>query len=220
MAEKFYKVEVEVSGPLAMWARPDTGGTPTSYPAPTWSAAKGLLESIAFLAGGEAWLHPARVEICRRKGTRGGEVRFQRYATNYGGPLRKDQNVANGTTMQFFATVLADVCYRLHAEVKGMRAGGGRNPRHHLHDLFERRLKRGQCFRAPALGWREFTCDYWGAFRDDWEVDDALDLEVPSMLDRVWDGAVDGRYVSSFRQNVRIEKGVLVYEDQPALAHA
>jgi CRISPR-associated protein Cas5d len=208
-----YLISVEVSGPLAMWARPDTAGAPTSYPAPTWSAAKGLLESVAFLSSGQAWLHPTRVELCRRKGAAGGEVRFQRYATNYGGPLRKEQNVKNGTTMQFFATVLADVCYRVHAEVRGEKIGGGRNPRHHLQDLFQRRLLQGRCFRTPALGWREFTCDYWGPFREDWEVDDALTVEIPSMLDRVWDRELHGQYVSRFRQNVRIENGVLTYAE-------
>ena len=202
-----YSVSLEVSGPLAMWARPDTGGTPTSYPGPTWTGVKGLLESIAFLSGGEAWIKPTHVEVCRRKGTSGGELRFQRYATNYGGPLR-----LNGeATMQFFATVLADVCYRIHAEVEGDQPSGGRNPRHHLQDLFKRRVKQGRCFRTPALGWREFTCDYWGSFRDGWEVDDALDIEIPSMLDRLWDRETHGSYVSRFRQNARIEKGVLAY---------
>jgi CRISPR-associated protein Cas5d len=206
-----YVTTIEVSGPLAMWARPDTGGAPTSYPGPTWTGVKGLLESIAFLSRGEAWLHPVKVEICRRKGAPGGDIRFQRYATNYGGPLRKDQNVKNGTPMQFFATVLADVCYRVHAEVRGERSSNGCNPRHHLHELFERRVKQGRCFRTPALGWREFTCDYWGAFRDEWETDDALDIEIPSMLDRLWDRETQGRYISRFRQDVRIEKGVLTY---------
>jgi hypothetical protein len=35
-----------------MFARPDTGGTPTSYPVPTWSACKGVFESIAMLVEG------------------------------------------------------------------------------------------------------------------------------------------------------------------------
>ena len=196
-----------------MWSRPDTGGSPTSYPAPTWSAAKGLLESIAFLSSGSAWLHPVRVEICRRCGTLGGEIRFQRYTTNYGGPLRKEQNIKNGTGLQVFATVLADVCYRIHAEVRGEFGSGGRNPRHHLQDLFSRRIRQGRCFRVPALGWREFACSYWGAFREDWEPDDALNLAIPSMLDRVWDSPHAGAYVSRFRQDVRIEKGVLHYAE-------
>ncbi len=206
-----YPVELEVSGPIAMWARPDTGGSPTSYPAPTWSAAKGVLESIGFLSSGDAWLHPLRVEICRRLGKPSGQVRYQRYTTNYGGPLRKDLNVRSGTSFQLFATVITEACYRIHAEVRSARRTPGRNPRHHLQELFQRRVGAGQCFRTPALGWHEFTCDYWGAFRDEYEVDDALDLEVPSMLSAMWDRPVAGAYLSRFQRDVRIDRGVLTY---------
>ena len=55
---KTYAVAFEVAGPVAVFARPDTGGTPTSYPAPTGSAAKGLFESIAFFNDGAAWISP------------------------------------------------------------------------------------------------------------------------------------------------------------------
>jgi CRISPR-associated protein Cas5d len=143
-----YSVELEVSGPLAMYARPDTGGSPTSYPAPPWSAAKGLLESIAFLSQGNAWFHPTRVEICRPAGSAGGVVSFQRYTTNYGGPLRKDLNVKKGTGMQVFATVIAGPCYRIYAEIRGPRGDRERNARHYLQDLFERRLKQGRIHRT------------------------------------------------------------------------
>lgn len=208
---KGYTVALECSGPLAMYARPDTGGSPTSYPAPTWSAAKGLLESIAFLSRGEAWFHPTRVEICRPAGSAGGVIAFQRYAFNYGGPLRKDLNVKNGTGMQVFATVVANPCYRIHAEIRGVRGDIVNNPRHHLQALFERRIEQGRCHKTPALGWSEFTCTYWGRFRTDWEVDEALNVDIPSMLWSVWDRACDGGYVSRFAQNVRIEKGILHY---------
>src|SRR5438105_557868 len=92
-----YPVAFEVAGPLAMFARPDTGGTPTSYPVPTWSAAKGLFESIAYFADASAWLSPTKVEVCRRVGEPGGRMRFQRYTTNYGGPLRKTSLFGKGT---------------------------------------------------------------------------------------------------------------------------
>ena len=68
MTTKQYLVALEISGPLAMFARPDTGGTPTSYPARTWSAAKGVFESIAFLADGAAWISLTMVEISRAAG--------------------------------------------------------------------------------------------------------------------------------------------------------
>jgi CRISPR-associated protein Cas5d len=208
-----YSVKLECSGPLAMYARPDTGGSPTSYPVPPWSAAKGLLESIAFLSRGQAWFHPTRVEVCRQIGMPRGENSFQRYAFNYGGPLRKDLNVKNGTGMQVFATVVANPCYRIHAEIRGARVDDGRNSRHYLQDLFERRIKQGRCHKTPALGWSEFTCDYWGPFRPEWEIDDALNLEIPSMLLSVWDRARDGIYVYRFVQNIRIKNGVLDYPE-------
>ncbi|MCK4342700.1 MAG: CRISPR-associated protein Cas5 [Phycisphaerae bacterium] len=217
-----YEVKLEIAGPFAMFARPDTGGTPTSYPVPTWSACKGILESIARLADGEAWLRPAYVEVCRHVGEPGGEVRFQRYTTNYGGPLRKSNQLRAGASFQFFATVLVDVCYRLHAVVEGLDRAprDGSNPRHHLQDLFNRRLKQGRCHRTPCLGWSEFTAAYWGPFRDKaengsiaTERDDALDLVIPSMLHSVFDNPTDGTYAPRFVQDVRVEKGVLHFAE-------
>jgi len=145
-----YIVQFEVAGPAAMFARPDAGGTPTSYPAPTWSAAKGLFESVAFFADGAAWICPTKVEICRRVGEHGGRIHFQRYTTNYGGPLRKKElfnkgTAPGGSSMQLFATILNDVCYRLHGVVIGPRRPNQINSRHHLKDRSltrERGLKR------------------------------------------------------------------------------
>lgn len=213
-----YRVELEIAGPAAMFTRPDTGGTPSSYPAPTWSAAKSLFESIAFFADGSAWICPTAVEICRRVGETGGHVHFQKYTTNYGGPLRKNSLFKNGTSpggssMQLFATILSDVCYRLIGIVDGPRWASRINPRHHLQALFNRRLRRGQCFRTPCLGWSEFTCSYWGSFRDGiTEVDSALSLEIPSMLLGVWDSPSSGRYGPTFCQDMKIIGGVLRYK--------
>ena len=53
---KKYEISMEIEGPFAMWSRPDTGASPTSYPVPTWSAAKGIFESIAFFNNGKAWI--------------------------------------------------------------------------------------------------------------------------------------------------------------------
>lgn len=220
-----YNVEIEVAGPLAMFARPDTGSTPTSYPVPTWSASKGIFESIAFFSDGQAWINPVKVEVCRRVGDPGGRVNFQRYTTNYGGPWRKKSLfgkgvAAGGSSMQLFATVLTDVCYRLHGTIVGQRSNGRINARHHLKDLFDRRLDKGRCFRAPCLGWSEFTCSYWGPFRvGATEVDDALSLNVPSMLLCVWDLPTRGRYVPTYRRDVRIEAGVLDFGLSSAPSH-
>lgn len=206
-----YSVQLEVAGPLAMFTRPDTGGTPTSYPVPTWSAAKAIFESIAMLRSGNAWIRPTRVEVCKRMGTRGGSIKYQRYTTNYGGPERNTAVIAKRANMQLFATAIAAVCYRLYGEVEGDRVIGS-NPRHHLYDLFTRRLERGQCYQTPSLGWREFTCSYWGAFRhEQYIVDEELTLFIPSMLFRMWDRPRDGQYSPVSVQNISIEKGALNY---------
>ncbi|MGH7593286.1 MAG: CRISPR-associated protein Cas5 [Gemmatimonadales bacterium] len=213
-----YGVSFEVAGPLAMFTRPDTGAAPTSYPIPTRSAVKGLFESIAFLSDGAAWISPVAVEVCRHVGESGGRVRFQKYTTNYGGPLRKSDLfkkgvVVGGSSMQLFATVLSDVCYRLHGVVVGTKESGPINKRHYLQHLFDRRLCQGRCFRTPCLGWSEFTCSYWGPFRQGvTELDDALSLDVPSMLLGVWDTPTSGRYAPEFRQDVKVTNGVLQYD--------
>lgn len=211
--EKAYEVSLEIAGPAAMFARPDTGGTPTSYPVPTWSAAKGLFESIAFLADGAAWICPTKVEVCRRTDESGGFVHFQRYTTNYGGPLRKGDLVGKGANMQFFATILSNVCYRLYGVA--IRSGWKKanDPRHHLQDLFNRRLRRGECFRTPCLGWSEFTCSYWGPFRAGvTEVDTTISIEIPSMLLGMWNNPTGGGYEPRFVQGAKIEEGVLNYK--------
>ena len=48
-----YEVACEISGPTAMWTRPDTGDAPVSYPAPTLGAVKRIFESIVWLRTGE-----------------------------------------------------------------------------------------------------------------------------------------------------------------------
>jgi CRISPR-associated protein Cas5d len=208
-----YRVELEIAGPLAMFARPDTGGTPTSYPVPTWSACKGVFESIAMLKSGDAWICPTTVEVCRPLGAAGGTVQFQKYTTNYGGPLRKGDLVRTGNRMQLFATVLAGVCYRLYGEIRGTHQQHA-NPKHYLQEFFERRLEQGRCYRTPSLGWREFTCSYWGKFRsDEYEVDTDLDLMIPSMLVTAWDKERDGQYSPRFKQNVEVAKGVLSFAE-------
>lgn len=215
-----YSVSLEIAGPFAMFARPDAGGTPTSYPIPTQSAAKGIFESIARLASGDAWFEATKVKMCKDRGSVGGSVNFQRYATNYGGPLRKGNQLSSNSSYQLFATVLTGVCYRLQGRIAaGDRPWKqGENPRHHLKDLFDRRLERGQCHRTPCLGWSEFTASYWGPFRDGTngaphatEVDEEIDILIPSLLQQVFDRPTNGTFQPTFIQNARIEKGVFRY---------
>lgn len=217
-----YEISMEIAGPFAMWSRPDTGSTPTSYPVPTWSAAKGIFESVVFYNDGKAWIRPVKVEICKRKGSLRGELFFQKYTTNYHGPLKKKSD----PNFQFNALILSDVCYRLYALIEngsGLHLEKGNNPCHALQAMFNRRLQNGQCYKTPSLGWNEFTADYWGPFRDtdiyleQTEADADINFDMVSVLRQVFDVAVS---VASYKYNPRfvqndnavIKNGVYRYD--------
>ena len=65
-------IALEISGPTAMWTRPYTGSSPVSYVAPTFSAVKGIFESV--LRWKSVNIQPIKVEICA-------PVQFHRYTT-------------------------------------------------------------------------------------------------------------------------------------------
>jgi len=215
-----YAVALEIAGPAAMFTRPDTGATPISYPVPTFSAAKGMFEAVARLRS--AYIQPRWVRICR-------PIRYERYVTNYGGPLRKPSQIKDDNKYQLNATILVDVCYQIFGEVRAKRrtrAGAGRrrglagHPRkvpsgtrqdHEkvLFGLFKERLERGQTFYTPCLGWKEFIPAYFGPIREGTVPEVSITLVIPSLLHSMWEHR---QLRPTFRQNVEIRNGVLRYE--------
>jgi CRISPR-associated protein Cas5d len=162
-----------------------------------------MFDCVAFWKS--AYIQPVSVEICN-------SIQFQRYATNYGGPLRKGNQIAGGSSYQLFATILIDVCYKVYGVVSESSPSPGRNNHlHALQELFERRLQHGRFYRTPCLGWSEFTASYFGPLRQTTRVRQDIDLSVPSMLRRVFDRDSAGRYDPFFDQDVRVERGVLSF---------
>ncbi len=218
---KTYPVEFEIAGPAAMFARPDTGAAPVSYPVPTWSACKAIFESVArgFFGKGNppaAFFCPTQVEIWR-------PIQFEKYVFNYRGPLRNpseiDPDSGGGNSYQLPATILVDVCYRVRGECISIppKKLVPVNAAHALQEMFNRRLKRGYSKYAPCLGWKEFLPTYIGEFRQDTgsiseppEKQSDIDLLIPGFLHSMWDAPVNGTYRPAFRE-VRIEKGVLKF---------
>ena len=191
---QLYYVSLEIAGPAAMFTRPDTGAAPVSYPVPTFSAAKGMFESVAWLKS--AHIRPIKVEICA-------PICYHRYVTNYGGPLR----ISKDNSYQLIATILSNVCYRIYGIVEPKCAQPkSTNHLHHLQEMFDRRLRRGQAYHLPCLGWKEFVPSYFGPLRSESSIEEEIELTIPSMLYVVF-----GPEEMRFRQNVKIEKGVLTY---------
>lgn len=215
MASNVYPVAMEIAGRTALWTRPDSGDSPISYPAPTYSAVRGLFESV--LWGPAVLVIPRKVELCSIP-------QFHSYATNYGGPLRSPTSIKGGNNYQLFATVLVDVCYRLYADVipnpdkinlpSNARLWDQRttSPGHAYQEIFNRRLKRGQSYSTLSLGWSEFTADYFGPFRETTQVCTELpDIVIPSMLRSVFQKGYNSKYLAVFDTDVRIHKGILEY---------
>jgi len=199
-----------------MWTRPDTGDCPVSYPAPTYSAVKAIFESI--LWGPAVLIIPTKVEICA-------PVQYHNYQTNYGGPLRKARVMADGGGFQLLTTVLIDVCYRLYAEVstipKSFKARvpdkarqwdeKTTSPGHAYRDIFYRRLKKGQCFAIPFLGWKEFGPNYFGEFREATKVQGDINMVIPSMLREVFSDGYASKCAFTYEQDIKINSGMMEF---------
>lgn len=210
---------MEIAGNTAMWTRPDCGDSPCSYPAPTYSAVRGLFESI--LWGPAIIVHPTKVELCT-------PPQFHSYKTNYGGPLRITEAIKKKSNYQLFATVLIDVCYRMYAEVYANPLAQSQedspwkrwkknttSPGHAYQSIFNRRLKRGQYYATPCLGWSEFIPSYIGPFRESTHVcSDLPDIQISSMLRLAFPDGYNTEYNAVYDTNVCIHKGVLSYPER------
>lgn len=228
---KPYQISLEIEGPTAMWTRPDTGDCPVSYPAPTYCAVKGIFESV--LWGPATEIVPYKVEICC-------PLHFHSYATNYNGPLRKGgtdgayqflATVLTDVCYRMYAHVYpARNKDALTEKAKGwdrqpVKTGsrgkeptprgtpssGTTSPGHAYAAIFERRLKRGQWFALPCLGWKEFTPSYIGPLRPGTKIQEDINTVLPSMLRQVFEDGWNSPLKFTYDQNVKIENGVLSY---------
>jgi len=129
------------------------------------------------------------------------------------------------------ATVLIDVHYKLYADVRINREKHKlsekslnwdtktTSPGHAHQAIFNRRLKRGQCYSIPTLGWREFTPSYFGPLRDDTEVLTSMpDIVIPSMLRMVFSKGYQSPVSFTYDQNIVINKGCLSFTKEDAYA--
>lgn len=213
-----YPISMEIAAATAMFTRPDSGDSPISYPAPTYSAVKAMFESV--LWGEAIEIVPQKVEICA-------PIQWHSYATNYGGPLRESKSIKKGNNYQLFATVLLDVCYRFYAvarpnfqkeklpEKAKSWDSNTTSPGHAYQAIFNRRLKRGQSYASLCMGWREFTPSYFGPFRDTTRVcTDIPDIRIPSMMRSMFLDGYKSEYNAIYDTDILIHGGILVYPDR------
>lgn len=167
-------------GPLAVFSNPALKVERMSYPVMTPSAARGLLEAVA-------WKPAIRWQVERIRVLK--PIRFTAFRRNEVNSRASVPSVAlvrdGGAAPTFFAdadraqrntVALADVDYVVEAHFTLTdRAGPGDNVPKFV-DIFTRRVEKGQHFHQPYFGCREFVADVLPADDAPTPVDDSREL--------------------------------------------
>jgi CRISPR-associated protein Cas5d len=164
-------VKVKVAGEFACFTRPDLKVERMTYPCMTPSAARGVLDSILWKPEFQWWVH----RILALK------------PVNFFSVKRNEINAKQGKTpiiieerrAQRNSIVLRDVEYIIEASVYQKQFDPANPPRKYA-EMFKRRVKKGQCWRRPYLGTREFAAEF--SAPDDAEQPIPDTIPIGSML--------------------------------------
>ena len=211
--ESYAPMDVIVWGEYACFTRPEMKVERVSYPVPTASAARGILEAIFWKPEfvwqvREVWvLRPIRYASILRS-----EVKSKvALRTVLGWAEKGGGYEAAEDRTQRHSLVLRDVAYLIRAEVQ-VRPGCDAHPAKYR-DQFRRRVQRGQCYARPYLGCREFAADFGPPQGDERPIPDSMQLgHMLWDLDYAPEG--DGRGTPRFFEAL-LEDGVIRY---PALS--
>lgn len=144
-------LKVKVSGEFACFTRPDLKVERMTYPCMTPSAARGILDSILWKPEFRWWIHrilvlkPITFFSIRRN-----EIKSKQ---------SKNPIIIEDKRAQRNSIVLKDVEYIIEASIY-QNEFDAKNPPKKYAEMFKRRVKKGQCWRRPYLGTREFAAEF------------------------------------------------------------
>jgi len=191
----------EVSGPFACWTRPDLKVERVSYPVPTPSGARGVVEAIFWKP--EVSVVIRRIEVLE-------PIRWTRITRNEVTNIVTDDWLTRAQADpghrfdaaeqrdQRSTLLLADVRYRIHFQYASRPHAT--EPVAKYRDQFRRRIERGACYQQPFLGTREFSAAFGPATGDE---PPPLDLEPFIMLHSIHYGHRGQETYSWFAAEVR-----------------
>ena len=154
-------VKVKVTGGYACFTRPDLKVERMTYPCMTPSAARGVLDSILWKPEFQWYvrkiivLNPVRFFTIKRN-----EINTKQGRT----PI-----IIEDKRAQRNSVILRDVAYIIEASIYQKETSARNKPEKYIgrkgidadHDgIFIRRVKKGQCWRRPYLGTREFSAEF------------------------------------------------------------
>lgn len=176
-------VRVKVAGDWACFTRPETKVERMSYEVMTPSAARGILDSILWKPE-MRWsirrievLKPIRFHAIRRNELQS-KISPRDVARWITDPSTVSPQVAgagsdDATPRNTLA--LRDVSYIIEAEPLVFSTSPEDTPTKYV-QMFLRRVEKGQCYRRPALGCREFAADFMPPDPHDKPIDVTRDL--------------------------------------------
>ncbi|NMC58953.1 MAG: type I-C CRISPR-associated protein Cas5 [Candidatus Methanofastidiosa archaeon] len=202
-------VKVKVTGDFACFTRPDLKVERMSYPCMTPSAARGILDSILWKPEFKWWVRSIKIlkPIVFLSLTRN-EINSKQTSK----PIEVDLVDKNGKPMyraQRNSIVLKDVSYLIEASIYQDKNDDSNPPKKYV-EMFRRRVRKGQCWRRPYLGTREFAAEFFEPDGTEQPIKDTM--PIGSMLfDIFYDEK--GKPTPLFFHDVAIIKGVLACPD-------
>ena len=200
-------LDVKVWGEWACFTRPEMKVERVSYPVPTPSAARGVLEAI-FWRPEFAWrveeiwvLKPIEyLSILRNEvSSRASERAARGWAESGGG------YDAPGDRTQRHTLALRDVAYLIRAQIE-LKPGVSEDPAK-FRDQFRRRVRDGRCFATPYLGCREFSACFAEPDGSEQPIERSEDLGL-MLWDLEYEPGGSGRGTPRFFR-ARLERGVM-----------
>jgi len=216
-------LRLRCSGPLAIFTRPELKTERFSYPVPTPSAIRGILEAILWKPA-ICWriqrihvLAPIQFTSFRRNEVNTKAVAPKAAVLANGGESPRffaDEDRAQRNTVALQKVdYLIEACFSLT-----QRAGEGDNVAKFF-EMFQRRLEKGQCFQQPYFGCRECVADVRPPEGDEKAISETQDLGL-----MLWDidfqqkqGKPDNRPIFYW---ARMEEGVITVPPTAEAARA
>lgn len=171
-------VRVKVTGDYACFTRPDLKVERMTYPCMTPSAARGVLDSILWKP--EFQWYVRRIMVLN-------PVRFMSIKRNeINSKQGRNPIVVEEKRAQRNSVLLRDVAYIIEASIFMKNAADKRMYEKYVgmtekrEGLFPRRVKKGQCWRRPYLGTREFSAEFMSPEGDEQPLKETI--PIGSML--------------------------------------
>jgi CRISPR-associated protein Cas5d len=200
-------VKVKVIGDYACFTRPDLKVERMTYPCMTPSAARGILDSILWKPEFQWYvrkilvLNPVKFCTIKRN-----EINSKQGRS----PILIEEKRAQRNSV-----ILKDVAYIIVASIYQREVSDRNKPEKYIgrkgvdgenDGMFRRRLKKGQCWRRPYLGVREFSAEFMEPDGTEQPIPETI--PIGSMLFDIFYDA-NGKPEPLFFHDVAIRDGIL-----------